>query len=498
MEWIWTDRMPKGVPCVLFITKEGKEKVSYRSFLPDEATQAMEGAWSVGRPYCDGKMTFIVAEPSPLVIYGMGCKPTTLDRIRTAFSRAGRELIARHIDEACFVVPDFEGPGPKEALEEACAGLGLGVFDLGLFKTTGCSLEGNEHETPRLKKVFITSLAIEAETGREVLSKAQKVIESVNWARRLNTLPGNMATPEALAKEAKALGEKYHDVLHVEVLGKEDIEKERMGGVLAVARGSENDPRFIVIEYAPSKATKTVACVGKAVTFDSGGISLKPGKDMDKMKYDKSGGIAVLGLIRALCELNLPIKVVGIIPAVENMPSGQASRPGDVITLRAGRTIEIVNTDAEGRLILADGLDYALTKNPDLILDLATLTGACVIALGHLASGLLGTADSRIIEALVQSGERTGERVWQLPLWDGYSEALKTPYADFKNVGDGTAGTITAAAFLKPYVKERPWVHLDIAGTAWNDKEGSFLPVGPTGTPIRLLLAFLEGYSMKA
>ena len=168
MEWVWTDRMPKGIPCVLFITKEGKEKVSYRSFLPDEAIKAMESAWSVGRPYCDGKMTFIVAEPSPLVIYGMGCKPMTLDRVRTAFSRVGRELIARHIDEACFIVPEFEGPGSKEVLEEACVGLGLGVFDLGLFKTMGCSLEGNEHETPRLKKALITSLAIEAEKGRVV------------------------------------------------------------------------------------------------------------------------------------------------------------------------------------------------------------------------------------------------------------------------------------------------------------------------------------------
>jgi leucyl aminopeptidase len=490
--------MPEGIPWVLFVTKEGKEGVSYSSLLPDQCAKMLEDARSVGRPYCEGKMTFLIAKPSPLVIYGMGCKPITLDRIRSASSRVGRELMARHIDEACFVIPPLEGLEPKEALEEACAGLGLGVFDLGLFKTTGCSLEGEEHETPRFKKANITSLAIEAEKGREILSKVQGLIESVNWARRLNTLPGNMATPEALAKEAKALGEMYPEWLQVEVLGKEEIEKERMGGVLAVAAGSENSPRFIVLEYKPEKFTKTIAMVGKAVTFDSGGISLKPAKDMDKMKYDKSGGIAVLGIIRALCELKLPIGVVGIIPAVENMPSGQASRPGDVITLRAGRTIEIVNTDAEGRLILADGLDYALTKNPDLIVDLATLTGACVIALGHLASGLLGTADSKTIEAFSQAGERTGERVWQLPLWEGYQEALKTPYADFKNVGDGTAGTITAASFLKPYVKDKPWVHLDIAGTAWNEKEGSFLPVGPTGTPIRMLLAFLEAYSLGA
>jgi leucyl aminopeptidase len=333
---------------------------------------------------------------------------------------------------------------------------------------------------------------LDPEEGKRVLLKAGRVIEAVNWTRAFNTRPGNLATPNALAEEARGLAKAYPNLLHVEVLGQEEIEKERMGGVLAVSAGSENPPRFIVLEYAPQNASRTVALVGKAVTFDSGGISLKPGKDMDKMKYDKSGGVAVLGLIRALCEIKLPVRVIGIIPAVENMPSGRAARPGDVITLRAGRTVEVVNTDAEGRLILADGLDYALSKSPDLIVDIATLTGACVVALGHLASGLLGTADQGTIEAFFRSGERTGERVWQLPLWDEYAEALKTPYADFKNVGDGAAGTITAAAFLKPYVKNVPWVHLDIAGTAWNDKEGGFLPVGPTGTPVRLLLSFLE------
>ena len=493
MDLTWMEDFPgEGVPCVLFLTKEGKEKEAYLSSLPKGVMEAVERALCIGRPCFDDKTTFLFADQAPLILYGLGCKPATLDRIRKAFSRVGRELVGRHVERAAFVLPGFEGLSPETVLEEAVIGLGVGTFDLGIFKTSLCESEEGGDKAPTLQAAWFKSLVLDPEEGKRVLLKAGRVIEAVNWTRAFNTRPGNIATPDVLAEEARGLAKAYPNLLHVEVLGQEEIEKERMGGVLAVSAGSENPPRFIVLEYAPQNASRTVALVGKAVTFDSGGISLKPGKDMDKMKYDKSGGVAVLGLIRALCEIKLPVRVIGVIPAVENMPSGKAARPGDVITLRAGRTVEVVNTDAEGRLILADGLDYALSKSPDLIVDIATLTGACVVALGHMASGLLGTADQGTIEAFFRSGERTGERVWQLPLWDEYAEALKTPYADFKNVGDGAAGTITAAAFLKPYVKNVPWVHLDVAGTAWNDKEGGFLPVGPTGTPVRLLLSFLE------
>lgn len=496
MDLTWLDGFPEAaVPCVLFLTKEGKEKEAYRSVLSKRAMEDVERALSMGRPFCDGRMTFLLSEHNPLVLYGLGCKPVSLDSLRKAFSRVGRELVGRHIENAAFFLPSFEGLTPETALEEAAIGLGLGTFDLGIFKTGLCESEEKDHKTKMLQGAYFKSLVLDSEEGRRVLFKARCVIEAVNWTRALNTRPGNLATPEILAKEAVGLAKTYPESLQLEVFDQGEIERERMGGVLAVSSGSENPPRFIVLEYAHQEASFTVALVGKAVTFDSGGISLKPGKDMDKMKYDKSGGVAVFGVIRALCELKLPLRVIGIVPAVENMPSGKATRPGDVVTLRGGRTVEIVNTDAEGRLILADALDYALSKGSDLIIDIATLTGACVVALGHHASGLLGTANQGTVDAFSRSGERTGERVWQLPLWDEYAEALKTPYADFKNVGDGAAGTITAAAFLKPYVKDVPWVHLDIAGTAWNDKEGGFLPVGPTGTPVRLLLSFLEDFA---
>jgi len=361
----WMEAFPgEGVPCVLFLTKEGKEKEAYLSSLPKGVMETVERALCIGRPYCDGKTTFLFADKVPLILYGLGCKPATLDRIRKAFSRVGRELVGRHVEKAAFVLPGFEGLSPETVIEEAVIGLGVGTFDLGIFKTSLCESEEGGHKAPTLQAAWFKSLVLDPEEGKRVLLKAGRVIEAVNWTRALNTRPGNLATPDVLAEEARGLAKAYPDLLHVEVLGQEEIEKERMGGVLAVSAGSENPPRFIVLEYAPQNASRTVALVGKAVTFDSGGISLKPGKDMDKMKYDKSGGVAVLGLIRALCEIKLPVRVIGIIPAVENMPSGKAARPGDVITLRAGRTVEVVNTDAEGRLILADGLDYALSKSP--------------------------------------------------------------------------------------------------------------------------------------
>jgi len=264
---------------------------------------------------------------------------------------------------------------------------------------------------------------------------------------------------------------------------------------LSVASGSCQPPKFIVLEWNPSGASDTIAVVGKGITFDSGGISLKPSADMDKMKFDKSGACAVLGIMRAASELRLPLRVVGVIPATENLPGCAASKPGDLVRAYSGKTIEILNTDAEGRLALADALAYAEKQfKPSAIIDLATLTGACIIALGDCASGLLSN-NPELAERLKSSGDYSGERVWELPLWEDYAEKIKSDFADLKNTGDGTAGTITAAMFLKNFVSEKTaWAHVDIAGTAYTSKAKDIHAVGSTGLGVRLVTHLLKNW----
>jgi leucyl aminopeptidase len=265
-----------------------------------------------------------------------------------------------------------------------------------------------------------------------------------------------------------------------------------MEALLAVAAGSDEEPRFIAMEYSPKKDSRPVVLVGKGVTFDSGGLSLKTPQGMESMKYDMSGAAAVLGAMRAIAELKLPSNVVGLIPAVENLPSGHALRPGDVISSRSRKTIEVLNTDAEGRLILADALSYAARYEPEALVDIATLTGACVVALGNEAIGLMGN-DQDLIDEIRDAGERSGERLWQLPLWEEYRELMKSEIADIKNSGGRPAGTITAAIFLREFVGSAAWAHLDIAGTAWAEKAGPCQPVGPTGVGVRLFTEWVRG-----
>jgi leucyl aminopeptidase len=265
-----------------------------------------------------------------------------------------------------------------------------------------------------------------------------------------------------------------------------------MGGILGVAQGSTEEPRLIVVEHRPKKPKKSVVIVGKGVTFDSGGISIKPARGMEEMKFDMCGAATVLGVMRAVAQLELPLKVVGLIPAAENMPSGTAIKPGDILTMSSGKTVEVDNTDAEGRLLLADGLHYAGKFNPDIVLDFATLTGACVVALGHEAAGIMGN-DDELVETLRKIGERVGERVWPLPLYEEYLSYLKSEWADFKNTGSRWGGPVTAGTFLKQFVPEKvAWAHLDIAGVAYHDKEHNGQPKGASGFGVVLTVAFLE------
>jgi len=317
------------------------------------------------------------------------------------------------------------------------------------------------------------------------ISQGEVVAEVVNQAREMINSPGNVMTPNKLAETARKLAEE--NGIKSEVLGPKEIAALRMGGLLAVSRGSDEPSRFIVLDYKPAgRIRKTIAVVGKGITFDSGGISIKPAQGMDQMKYDMAGGAAAIGTAVLAARLKLPFRVVSIIPATENLPSGKALKPGDIIRMYSGKNVEVLNTDAEGRLILADALAYARKFRPNAIIDLATLTGACVVALGSEAAGLLGN-DPRLIADMKKAGEASGERVWELPLWKEYNELIKSDVADIKNAGGKEAGTIQGAAFLKQFVEKVPWAHLDIAGVAWLEKEKDYLCKGATGAGIRLL-----------
>jgi leucyl aminopeptidase len=324
-----------------------------------------------------------------------------------------------------------------------------------------------------------------AEAGRRI---GDAIAAGYLFTRNLQMQPGNVCTPAYLAEQARKLAATHG--FGVTILDKAQIRKEGMGALLAVAQGSAEEPRFIVLEYQGGGGSAPVALIGKGVTFDSGGISIKPAANMEDMKFDKSGATAVLGTFEVLGHLKPKINVVGLIPATENLPSGTALKPGDVVKSHLGKTIEIINTDAEGRLILCDALSYARRFKPVAAIDAATLTGAVVVALGHHAIGMLGN-DEALLAEVRDAGERAGERCWPLPLWDEYRDLLKSDVADVKNSGGRAAGTIAGAWFLREFVEGFPWVHLDIAGTAYLEGEGASHAKGPTAIGVRLFTEFL-------
>jgi leucyl aminopeptidase len=345
----------------------------------------------------------------------------------------------------------------------------------------------NDQTEPRLQRMVLN--VIEAEN----LAAAKMAVEigtaigkGVATARDLGNLPGNICTPTYLADTAQKNAKRYPD-MNVKILKQDDIEKLGMGALLSVAKGSRQPPRLIVINYdGGKKGDKPVVLVGKGITFDSGGISIKSSASMDEMKFDMCGAASVLGTMVTVGELKLPINVVGIVPSCENMPDGAANKPGDIVTSMSGQTIEVLNTDAEGRLILCDALTYSERYKPRAVIDIATLTGACVIALGKHPSGLLSNDDT-LAEKLRNAGQRSGDRVWQLPLWEEYQDQLKSNFADMANIGGREAGTITAACFLSRFAEKLKWAHLDIAGTAWESGDNK----GATGRPVPLLSQYL-------
>ncbi len=332
--------------------------------------------------------------------------------------------------------------------------------------------------------------------GEKKLSEKGKeygaiVADAMCVTRDLGNEPANVMTPDQVAKEAQAMAKK--EGLTCKVFKEADLKKMKMGALLGVAQGSINKPNLIVLEKKPKNAKKTICLVGKGVTFDTGGISIKPSKDMEKMKFDMMGAAAVIGTMKAISKMNLPIHIIGITPCVENMPGHNAQRPGDIVTASNNKTIEVINTDAEGRLILADALAYAQKFKPDAIIDLATLTGMCVYTFGDKCMGLM-TNNAKLGSKVTKAGTDSGERTWELPMWDDYDDLIKSKYCDIQNVSSGLAGTITAGKFLQHFVADYPWVHLDIAGVAWADSPNPYTPVGATGAGVRLLCQLLKDW----
>ncbi|HTX59817.1 MAG TPA: leucyl aminopeptidase [Verrucomicrobiae bacterium] len=396
---------------------------------------------------------------------------------------AVRALGRRNIAEIAIALP-----AAAKGSEALCAAFVAEGAIAGSFETT--AYQEKPEKKNAVESVEVLGAGFDAREVERGVARGVVLGEAVNFARRLALTPANDMTPTHLADEATTAAREAG--LEIEVLDEERARKEGMGSYLSVARGSAQPPKFIVMTYKGDPSSKELlALVGKGITFDTGGISLKPPERMEEMKYDMSGGAGVIAAMRAIGKLRPKINVVGIVPATENMPGSQATKPGDVVRAMNGKTIEIINTDAEGRLILCDGLCYAKKLGATKILDTATLTGACVVALGHAASAAVGN-DETFTAQFLAAAKPTGERYWQMPYYDDYTTAMKSDIADLKNSGGRAAGTLTAAAFLRAFVDETPWVHLDIAGTAYLDNESAWQAKGPTGTPVRALVALVD------
>ncbi|MBW3552472.1 MAG: leucyl aminopeptidase [Gemmatimonadetes bacterium] len=429
-----------------------------------------------------------------VLLVGVGKRQDfAMQQLRKAVGSAVREAERMRVRDMTLALGHLdrksEHMGGHFAARGAVEGAVLAAWDYRELKTDG----GSEEDEPVVRLETLTLLARDDEETEEMRAGADVgriVAEAENLARELASKPGNIATPTHLAEVARSIA--AEGGMEITVFDRAAMEKEGMRGIVAVAAGTEEEPQFIAMEYrGGAEGAPPVVLVGKGVTFDTGGISIKPAQKMEEMKYDMSGAAAVLGTMQAVARLRPRINVVALIPATENLLSGRATKPGDVIRMYSGKTVEVINTDAEGRLILADALAYAQRYEPAAMIDAATLTGAVVIGLGHEAIGLMGN-DGDLMDHVRAVGERTGERCWPLPLWDEFRKQIDSDVADIKNTGGRPAGTITAGWFLKEFVGDVPWVHLDIAGTAYRDEPMSYLRKGPTGIPTRLFIEWIR------
>jgi leucyl aminopeptidase len=384
------------------------------------------------------------------------------------------------------IAPRAEGEAGKVA-QTAMAGAVMGLFEPDKYRTSG-------KEERQLDRVVLVIEGGDKKAVQQGAERGRIIGEAANFTRDLANEPGGHLTPSILAQRAQKVSKQFG--LSIDVLDQRQMEKLGMGSLLGVSRGSDEPPKLIVMKYEPSRGKRgkkdgLLALVGKGITFDSGGISLKPGENMELMKYDMTGAATVIGAMQAIAQLQPSIPVLGIAPCSENLPSGKATKPGDILTAMTGKTIEVINTDAEGRLVLADAIAYAKKLGATQIIDMATLTGAVSIALGDVNTAILGT-DQVLIDKVIAAGKSVGEKFWQLPLDPEYTNQIKSDIADIKNVGGKKAGTITAAAFLKEFAGDTSWAHLDIAGTAWGDTAQPYRSKGPTGVAVRTLIEFIE------
>jgi leucyl aminopeptidase len=399
-------------------------------------------------------------------------------QVSIAAGTAARLLRGRNVKSIGFV--SRAELDPETSASAAVEGAFMALFDLDKYRTV-------DKEAKTVDLFVVVSEADQEKIGSGV-TRGQIVGESINFTRDLANEPGASLTPTDMAERAREMAKEFG--LSIEILDEAQMQQEGMGSLLSVSRGSEEPAKLIIVKYTPASAPSNkelLAFVGKGITFDSGGISLKPGENMELMKYDMTGGATVLGAMRAIAQLKPSFPVLGVVPCSENLPSGKATKPGDIVTAMTGKTIEVINTDAEGRLILADAIAYAKKLGATKVIDMATLTGAVSIALGDVNTAVLGT-DQQLIDEIIAAGKEVGEKFWQLPLDKEYSKQIKSDIADIKNVGGRKAGTITAAAFLKEFADGLSWAHLDIAGTAWGDEAKPYRSKGPTGVAVRTLL----------
>jgi len=397
---------------------------------------------------------------------------------------AARFLRSKNV-KSIAIAPRADGDVEKIA-QTVIVGAIMGLFELDKYRT-------KDQEKRTLERITVVIEGGDEKALRRGAERGRIIGESVNFTRDLANEPGGYLTPTILAERAQEVAKKFG--LSIDVLDQKRMERLGMGSLLSVSRGSDEPPKLIVMKYEPRKAGRKqnglLALVGKGITFDSGGISLKPGENMELMKYDMTGAATVVGTMRAIAQLKPSIPVLGVAPCSENLPSGKATKPGDIVRAMTGKTIEVINTDAEGRLVLADAIAYAKKLGATQIIDMATLTGAVSIALGDVNTAILGT-DQSLIDEVIDAGKEVGEKFWQLPLDKEYTNQIKSDIADIKNVGGKKAGTITAAAFLKEFADDTAWAHLDIAGTAWGDTAQPYRSKGPTGIAVRTLIEFIE------
>jgi leucyl aminopeptidase len=416
------------------------------------------------------------------LLCGLGKGPVSAAGLRTALFRAARETRSRWRGRILLC---FDAGVAEAAFRALLPHIALADYAFDRYKS-------RKGKAPRrtVAALVVPPAGVSVRALAGAAREGEAIAAAVAWARDLGNTPGNDLGPLELARAARSLAEGRG--LRLRVLGRKEIESEKMGGLLGVNAGSSRPPVFLVGEYAPAKARGTAVLVGKGITFDTGGISLKPAASMGEMKYDMMGAATVLACLAAAKSLALPVRVIALAPVTENMPGGSATRPGDILRMRNGKTVEVDNTDAEGRLILGDALSYAEKFRPDVLIDYATLTGAVLIALGHECAGLM-TPEDDLAAQIVAAGEATGERVWRLPVWDDYRENLKSEWADMKNTGGRSAGTINAAVFLREFVPEGVrWAHLDVAGVAHFEKAQSGWPAGASGFGVALTMNLLQ------